>query len=318
MAPTVSTFAVDIDSNGNVLGSAMDANNFNIAFVRNPSGTILPGVFGYGYTTYQKYGGAFAMGMNSSSIVGSYNPGPMLSGLAFRCIPSPTGIPAYACGPVAVPGSVFSSAECINEQGDIAGSFTDSSKVPHGFLLTFGGTFAPFDVPGTTYLEGARITASDEIIGYFADANSAWHGLIRSADGTITQIDAPGATNQPGYGTFPNDINANGTIVGGVYTISSSHSFFRASDGTFTVFDPPNVGTKGSSASGINTVGVIVGTFTDSNSVNHGYIRNLDLSFTTLDDPNATAGTSASRINDSGQVVGTYADAQGSHGFVRK
>jgi probable HAF family extracellular repeat protein len=38
--------------------------------------------------------------------------------------------------------------------------------------------------------------------------------------------------------------------------------------------------------------------------------------FTTLDDPVATAGTSASGINAAGQIVGSYTDGTGTHGFL--
>jgi hypothetical protein len=40
--------------------------------------------------------------------------------------------------------------------------------------------------------------------------------------------------------------------------------------------------------------------------------------YTTLDDPSATAGTFAQGINSSGQIVGNYHDNQGSglHGFL--
>ena len=37
--------------------------------------------------------------------------------------------------------------------------------------------------------------------------------------------------------------------------------------------------------------------------------------FTTLDDPSATAGTYLQGINDAGQIVGYYDDGSGSHGF---
>jgi hypothetical protein len=37
--------------------------------------------------------------------------------------------------------------------------------------------------------------------------------------------------------------------------------------------------------------------------------------FTTLNDPSATAGTVAIGINDNGQISGEYVDATGSHGL---
>jgi probable HAF family extracellular repeat protein len=58
-----------------------------------------------------------------------------------------------------------------------------------------------------------------------------------------------------------------------------------------------------------------VGTYSDANNHNHGFLYSGGV-YTTLDDPLA-AGTGAFGINDSGQVVGTYVDGKGiQHGFL--
>jgi hypothetical protein len=127
-------------------------------------------------------------------------------------------------------------------------------------------------------------------------------------------IDVPG-----GGDTRAISINFPGVVVGS----TSESSFVRTPDGTFTSFNPRNTSFPGSSAVSINSSGVIIGNFCDTSSLCHGYIHNLDGTFTILDHPNATAlpslGTSVVAINDSGQVVGTYYDAQDvQHGFLRK
>ena len=56
----------------------------------------------------------------------------------------------------------------------------------------------------------------------------------------------------------------------------------------------------------------------------HGYIRNPDGSFVTIDDPNApqtanSLGTDVNHINAGGAVVGVYFDLnRARHGFVRE
>jgi hypothetical protein len=58
-----------------------------------------------------------------------------------------------------------------------------------------------------------------------------------------------------------------------------------------------------------------VGGFNDSNGVEHGFLRDKDGSFTTIDVPDSIA-TGASGINPSGQIVGLFFDSIGGHGFL--
>jgi hypothetical protein len=52
-----------------------------------------------------------------------------------------------------------------------------------------------------------------------------------------------------------------------------SHGFVRARSGTITTFDVP--GSTGKLGLAINPLGVITGTFFDSNGVPHGFVRML-------------------------------------------
>ncbi len=66
---------------------------------------------------------------------------------------------------------------------------------------------------------------------------------------------------------------------------------------------------------GINNTGQMVGAFTDSEGLTHGFSL-ISGTFTQIDFTNATF-TQASDINDVGQIVGTYVDAENiPHGFV--
>ncbi len=61
-----------------------------------------------------------------------------------------------------------------------------------------------------------------------------------------------------------------------------------------------------------------------SNSVMHGYVRNTDGSFVSIDDPGASQtgnslGTNISHINAAGAVVGIYFDSfRAKHDFARE
>jgi hypothetical protein len=69
------------------------------------------------------------------------------------------------------------------------------------------------------------------------------------------------------------------------------------------------------------TGGAIDGDYFDANGVSHGFVRERDGSFTTLDAPGAGTGpfqgTSIAAINSAGQVTGQYLDANNAmHGFL--
>ncbi len=98
-----------------------------------------------------------------------------------------------------------------------------------------------------------------------------------------------------------------------------SSSPARAATGRITNFDPP--GSVNSSPAAINLGGVIVGTFTDTQNLRHGFMRDAAGVITVLDAPGAgTAGgqgTSAFSINDLGQIVGQFTDSLNFiHGFL--
>jgi len=86
---------------------------------------------------------------------------------------------------------------------------------------------------------------------------------------------------------------------------------------TFTPIDFP--GATRTFANGINNAGQIVGQYNDASNTPHGFLLDVDGSYTTLDVPGAIRSTSAGGINDAGQIVGNYRDADAAgtyHGFV--
>lgn len=90
-------------------------------------------------------------------------------------------------------------------------------------------------------------------------------------------------------------------------------------DFTFTTIDFPGAG--GTAANGINNLGQIVGGYGLADGSKHGFL-DVAGTFTTVDDPAATAGTGASDINGSGQIAGSYDFTdpghpfEGAHGFL--
>jgi hypothetical protein len=156
----------------------------------------------------------------------------------------------------------------IDAAGDVAGSYYDTNCVQHGFLRTANGTFTTLDAPGASTspcpqsTNGAASTicgtfalkfdATGDITGGYADSNYVVHGFVRPAEtGIITSFDDPIA------GNTGSNINP---LFGGTASIP---------------------GTLGSSlisnANGIT----IVGAYSDTNNVLHGFIFTPALTSTT-------------------------------------
>src|ERR1700730_8920467 len=140
----------------------------------------------------------------------------------------------------------------------------------------------------------------------------------------IITFDAPGAgTTGPFQGTYGNDINPEGAIVGfDLDAMTVFHGFLRAPDGTITTFEAPGSGTgfaEGTAAFSINPAGAIAGGVVDANNVGHGFLLARNGTFTTFDAPGAgPIGTTAYNINPAGTIAGRYFDGSNvNHGFVR-
>src|SRR5215469_7323723 len=86
-----------------------------------------------------------------------------------------------------------------------------------------------------------------------------------------------------------------------------------------TTFDAP--GAQSTFPQQITNNHIVIGLSMDANGVNHGFMRNPNGTFVTIDEPNAGTGsgqgTQAFGINHAGTVVGSYFDSNGaSHGFT--
>ncbi|MGA9795492.1 MAG: hypothetical protein WBQ17_08140 [Rhizomicrobium sp.] len=185
---------------------------------------------------------------------------------------------------------------------------------------------------GTGYQQGTvgySLNDGGDITGVVLNSGSVGHGFVRKANGNITVFNAKGAGTGIRQGTAGQDINASGEITG--YLIDANganHGFVRDSgkNGNITVFDVKRAGTgnaQGTIGSAINDSGDVVGTYLDSGTVSHGFIRAATTGkFTTFDVKGAGTsfgqGTTAKDINASGETVGQELDSGSvSHAFIR-
>lgn len=104
-------------------------------------------------------------------------------------------------------------------------------------------------------------------------------------------------------------------------TVGAIHGFTRDRSGKFVSFDAPGAGTGqlyGTIPLGVNVKGEIVGYYTDSNLVFHGFYRDALGNVTDLD-PAGSVQTFAYSINDNGDVVGYWMPSlQAVRGFLRE
>ena len=225
-------------------------------------------------------------------------------------------------------------AGTINPAGVVAGAYSDTGGVNHGFLRSPDGAITTFDAPGagTGAGQGTFPVSNDiskSVTGYYLDASNVYHGFVRALDGTITTFDAPHAGAGTYQGTFPVAINPSGAIAG-VYhdTDDVIHGFLRTPDGSFTEFDAPGadtspgLGTIVAGVDGITPAGVIAGFYVDSSGVAHGYLRAPDGGFTTFDVSGAGTGPGQGTFNENigatATTTGLYIDSGGAlHAFLR-
>jgi probable HAF family extracellular repeat protein len=215
---------------------------------------------------------------------------------------------SYTFTTLDVPNAIRTMAFSINDVGQIAGVYDDSSG-QHGFLYIDGMFTTLADFPGATGRTVPHgINNSGQIVGSYSFQSGGSHGFLYDHGG-FTTLDVPlsGGNNTGALG-----INDVGEIVG-IYGDSSGQHGFLYAAGNFTALDMPGADTGTTRVLGINNSGQIVGSYEDHPPQSaggpraHGFLY-LDGVFTMLADvPVAGAvNTSPTGINDRGQIVGTY------------
>lgn len=212
-----------------------------------------------------------------------------------------------------VPGAVATVAAGINDNGQIAGTYSTGQN-QFGFVRQPDGTIVTVSVPGSTQTNVSGLNSQGDVTGTYAiNHTDKPKGFVMTAGGQFTEFTISGTVM-----TIPTAINAGDAVTG--YSITKRqvrHGFLRAPDGTITELVPPGAGEAGTTPSRIADGGEIVGTFGDINGVTHGFALGTGGTYTQIDVPGA-AGTSAASVNANGDIVGSYADqANVSRAFLR-
>jgi probable HAF family extracellular repeat protein len=165
------------------------------------------------------------------------------------------------------------------------------------------GNYVTFDIPGakgTGIPQGVNKWGS--VTGYWVDIPGTFYGFIYSG-GKVTTFSVKVAHVS---GTWPTGINDSGWVVGYFQDATGTHGFLR--NPGYTVLDAPGAGAgngQGTQALSINNVGEIAGVYFDSDSVEHGFVRDASGNYTSFDVPGGSAVINA-YINQAGTVAGTY------------
>jgi uncharacterized membrane protein len=143
----------------------------------------------------------------------------------------------------------------------------------------------------------------------------------------IVTFDDPAAGTGQYQGTFATTISPGGVIAGYYLDVNNVyHGFVRARGGSFANFDAPGAGNspnaypiQGTQAFSINPALVVVGYYTDTNSITHCFLRAPNGTFASIDPPGSLGSTDTFPIviNPAGTITGNYGDTSGFHGFLR-
>jgi hypothetical protein len=178
--------------------------------------------------------------------------------------------------------------------------------------------FTTFDYPNATIsgLEGVDANDSSKVVGFYFDSLNHSHGYLYDGS-SFSTIDYPTARATSLTGV-------SGSDAVGWYTDNTSlqrnHGFvFNGS--TYSQIDDPLAGgtTVAFEVNGTQAYGIsgnnVVGTYTDSSNVLHGFLFNGS-SYQTIDDPQGVGGTVATGVFGN-TIVGYYMDASSyRHGFI--
>ena len=180
----------------------------------------------------------------------------------------------YIFETIEVPGVDFLEVTASNDFGDYAGNTrSPDGEKTIGFTL-IDGVFTTYDFPGSLKTSFYAFDNAGKAAGHYKDTDGLYHGVIMQ-DGKLTQYDFPDAVETHIYGLSDETGALSGNIVD---EAGVTHAF----SGDLIITFPGAVATYGDF---VNAAGAVVGSYVDADGMPHGFIRNPDGSFTTIDIP---------------------------------
>ncbi len=197
----------------------------------------------------------------------------------------------------------------INDNGDVAGAYRDSSNNTHGFV-DVAGHYTTIDGPGAQY--GTQVwgfNKNGQLAVTYATGNFAnAYRWTPDGHGGYTVQNLSIAVD----GTFAGGLNNNGDMAG-YYQTPNYGGFVWKANGSSSTFNVPGDGGT-TQALGIADNGVVAGAFFDGSHI-AGYVLR-DGIFSELNPPTSTY-TYVTDVNNNGVVSGWYFTADNRiHGFL--
>src|ERR1035437_3550856 len=193
---------------------------------------------------------------------------------------------------VEYPGAAQTEAWGINDAGQIVGFYIDSHSNFFGFLYS-NGQYTSISLGSNTFTLALGINDDQQMAGYYQDSNG-YHGFLKNMNsGVITTID-----DGAGGTTLVRGLDGNADVVGLIQggnsflynpissafvslslTVDGVNDSLQMVGGNILYDYPTNTqtslqypGSLSTGAFGINDYSEIVGNWSDSNSVQHGFL----------------------------------------------
>ena len=182
----------------------------------------------------------------------------------------------FSYAPINVPGAVVTVARGVNSSGEIVGFYMTATcqyfdiynatvtNCPTKGFKYVNGSYIKLMVPNSVSTIITGVNDYGDLVGYYKKSDGTYHGFIWYHQNVVKTIDYPGL--KPPYLTVPMGINKAGTVVGGIWSISSTGTFPYSGwvwvNGSFSNMNPtaPNAGSPCCwSVNGISNNGIIAG-----------------------------------------------------------
>lgn len=216
------------------------------------------------------------------------------------------------------PGAALTTAQEVNENGDIVGFYRKQNPVtgtlmsPRGFLLS-NGKFSTIDFPLAARTRAYGINNAGDIVGDYLLAGVNYGFLLRAGSNEFQTI-------QYSNGNFESvfldawGIDDQGNVTGGFDDSNGTTKAFVWRDGAFTrILEAPFDNTAATYTHGLNAQGEIVGCYWlefafDPRGTMHSLRVTPDGNYLTENFPASMGMSMHWRITDSSAIVGHYVD----------
>jgi hypothetical protein len=264
--PAANNFTItsEINEEGDLAGSYIDANGLQRGFVRFHNGSfsrpIVPPFDVGSFTGADDINDAKTICGFFSSTDDTVFHGYFRSGGSFTQFD--------------VDGALSTFVTALNDTGDFVGSFDSDPETTQAFV-DIGGILIHFSIPDASFTGASSINGPGETVGnYRIGTETANHGFFRDELGNLNfPIDFPGSLGPAG--TVLRGINDRGWVVGGYFDQNSvEHGFLFRRPSSFLSFDYPDA--LSTRLSGINKADLVCGSYVDGVvGAHHGFIGRL-------------------------------------------